>query len=146
MVDCPTLLNRLLLVSERRELDSLIDDSRDCFTRTFVAAAAQEIVRWIEEGESTAWHVWPVLDYALQRLNNPVLCGDLAAAVLLKQDGHHPLPVLAVEPDHLPVGVRSAFEVRPVSRLTELDCVPEVPERGVLKFDVPDVPRELEIE
>ena len=41
IADCTNLLDQLLLVNSRGELDVLIDTLREYFTRTFVHSAAQ---------------------------------------------------------------------------------------------------------
>jgi hypothetical protein len=79
VVDCNDLLDQLLLVHSHEELDALIDSTQACFTRTFLRGAANAIEAWLVNNEPNAWHIWPVLEYAVNRVNQLLLRGDLAA-------------------------------------------------------------------
>jgi hypothetical protein len=54
MIDCDNLLDRLLLVHSREELDAMIDSSQACFTRSFLHTAAKAIDVWLENDEPNA--------------------------------------------------------------------------------------------
>lgn len=73
------LLNRLLLIRSREELDHLLDSNRPEITRTFIHDAVIEVERLLKGGEEEAWHILPILEYAVNRLADPLLQGDLAA-------------------------------------------------------------------